>query len=747
MSEPAVVQQEVAAHLFVPLDSSLTDQGLRSFAGIWNRFRQRQGADEPVTAWIPTRIPDHLPDAPLHGSVPVAAVQADKRLDQAIVRRDHEILGLSLLLGAAPGRTWPDLRRRLDELVGPLGPAHLGGVTLLLGKKPDATAGKLELSELGTRDERESMRNLSLLGTVPEDSLLGAWAWSNGDATEMPVFVRYLMHMTSVRHQLAGHSRLADGGSRAFLRPPYGGGGTDRELTGPAEQLRATRHSVERAWDNACRALRVCDPAGDTLVATEVLDDDRNFVGWFTEVLDDELAQVELVRDKQAPDVPERTEQPEEASRAEPSHSAEAPSRTETMPAVRRISSERPVRVLVVADEWFSKEGGLSTFNRHLCIALVAAGADLYVLVEKLSDQERAHAAQHGVRLHNAARPGHIGAETLMRRPDLPGGFEPELVIGHGRVTGPAARQQSEDHFRGSKRLHFLHVEPDQGEWYKLPGEVDVGAHTAARTKREFDLCRGALRTVPVGARLENALLRERHARRHEALGPPLRIYPGFDTGTPVTGPPPPEAVPQILLMGRLDVAGGKGLDIACRALGKAVPERSHPGRWELVARGVPEGESHAFRTMAEKWIDNPAVHVIPRPYSSDPQEVIDDVARASLVLMPSRAESFGLVGLEAITAGVPVLVSSRSGLGMLLTETLPPDQVERMVMDVGATAREVKNDVTRWARAISNMMWSVSGAFQQAAEVRKTMADRVTWHAAATKLLDCARESAPPTD
>lgn len=735
MSEPAVLRQEVAAHLFVPLDSSLTAQGLRSFTEIWSRFRQRQGADEPVTAWIPTRIPDNLPDAPLYGSVPVAAVQADKRLDQAIVRRDPRILALSMLLGAAPGRSWPDLRRRLDELVGPLGPAHLGGVTLLLGKAPDGAAGRLELSEPGARDERESMRRLSLLSGVQEDTLLGAWAWSDGTTVEMPPFVRYLMHMTSVRHQLASHVRLADGGSRAFLRPSYGGG-TDRELTDPAEQLRATRHSVERSWDNACRALRACDPAGDTLVGAEVLDDDRDFVSWFTEVLDDKLAHLELIRDKEAPDVPER---PEPALR-------EGIPLPETVPDVRPAPSDRPVRVLVVADEWFSGNGGLSTFNRQLCIALVAAGADLYVLVEKQTDRERAHAAEFGVRLHDATRPGHSGPEALMRRPDLPGGFEPELVIGHGRVTGPAARQQSEDHFPRSKRLHFLHVEPDQVEWYKLLGEVDVGVRAAERTKREFDLCRGAHRTVPVGARLENALVGERRLRSQEDLGAPLRIYPGFDTGIPVTGPPPRGTTPRILLMGRLDVAAGKGLDIACRALGLAVPERSGSGRWELVTQGVPEGESAKLRTMAEKWIDNPAVHVLPRPYSSDPQAVIDEVARASLVVMPSRAESFGLVGLEAITAGVPVLVSSGSGLGMLLADTLPSDEVERMTVDVGATALEVEKDVNRWARAISNVMWNVPAAFQQAAEVRKTMADRVTWRAAATKLLDCARESAPPT-
>ena len=41
----------------------------------------------------------------------------------------------------------------------------------------------------------------------------------------------------------------------------------------------------------------------------------------------------------------------------------------------------------------------------------------------------------------------------------------------------------------------------------------------------------------------------------------------------------------------------------------------------------------------------------------------------ADLIVMPSRSEGFGLVALEAISAGVPVLVSSESGLAKALKE------------------------------------------------------------------------------
>lgn len=128
-----------------------------------------------------------------------------------------------------------------------------------------------------------------------------------------------------------------------------------------------------------------------------------------------------------------------------------------------------------------------------------------------------------------------------MRRPRLPKGWEPDLVVGHGRVSGPAARTQAEDHFPGVKRLQILHVEPDQAEWHRTTHpDGDVGAVVDERTALEVDLCRGAWRTGVVGPRLESALVRQRWVPGFDDLGAPLRLDPGFDAVLTVQGAPPP---------------------------------------------------------------------------------------------------------------------------------------------------------------------------------------------------------------
>ena len=724
------LEQEVVAHLFLDL-SAPPGEWQASAHDVWDRFRRLQHADRPTSAAWPTRLPSVLPQAPLHGSVPVACVQDEEGLDQAIARRDHGTLVLSLLLGAGQGRTWSGLEARLEDVLGACGAAHLGTAVVLLGKTAGDSPDGLDLSEQGPLDDTRPLRRLLLLGRTGQDALLSSWAWSEDGAMEIPPFVRYLMHMAAIRYQLRVHLRLdgdpargASGPRFVIRRATYGGAVGELVLDGPGDTLRALRHTVDGSWENAGQALgHAGRTRGGRLSTSGVLDDDRAFVAWFARSLEDDVESTEI-------------------GRGRPYASTSAPDTTSQQhrtPQAASADAHDPVRILSVADEWFPAHGGVSTFNRQLCIALAAAGAEVRVLVHASSAQEQRDAKESDVHLLDTAQPGLSIGEALMCRPDLPPGFRPDLVIGHGRVTGPAARVQARDHFPGSRRLHFLHVEPDQAEWHRPERTDDAGARAQARTELEFELGRQALRVMPVGPRLEARLLRERRLPGYEDLPQSVRIDPGFDGG-PAAALTPPDGIPQILVMGRLEDAHIKGLDIACRALGRAVPAGSRPGDWELLVRGAPPEQSADLRTRADRWIRNPAVDVTVRPFSPEPFRIRQDVARASLVLMPSRAEAFGLVGLEAVVAGVPVLVSSRSGLGKLLCESLPSEVWRQVVVDVDGGEDRAKADASRWGTAIGAVMFDRPGAFLRAARLQEAMAGRVTWSAAAARVLQCAR-------
>lgn len=395
--------------------------------------------------------------------------------------------------------------------------------------------------------------------------------------------------------------------------------------------------------------------------------------------------------------------------------------------------------VLAVATEWSSAFGGLSTLNRNLCQAFAGAGAVVYCVVLTATEQEMAEARGAGVELLASARiPGAEPSTQLTRRPRMPDGVVPDLVVGHSRITGPAAHALVGDFFPDAKRLHFVHMAPDEIEWHKTDRLDEAAQRAEERTDVERSLGETAHRVVAVGPRLHSRFLNE----LQDVLVPPLRLDPGFDTGDCVPRTPPEGLPLKVLLVGRTEDARIKGVDLAARACATVASWRRRAGldRISLFVRGAPVDGADEQRAQIAEWADNPDLEVIVRTYATQQDRLTADIRRASLVVMPSRSEGFGLVGLEAITHGVPTLVSASSGLAELLTEVLDREVVGRVVVPMSGYDEE---DAESWARAIDATLRDRTAAFRRAAELRAVLAERVTWKAAAELLLEEARETA----
>lgn len=415
---------------------------------------------------------------------------------------------------------------------------------------------------------------------------------------------------------------------------------------------------------------------------------------------------------------------------------APAPS-GQAVPVPGRASRRGRARILAVATEWMSGRGGISTLNRNLCIALSRAGAEVYCIVpaapETNLDTDIARAREHGVTLVKAPiSPGRSGREALMGKPRLPEGVLPDIIIGHGRVTGPEARALAEGYYPAARRFHIVHVVPDEVEWWKPDQQNDKALIAAEDTRAEMESARTAALVVAVGPRLFQRLSRD--LAGHSEMPALLQLIPGFDrldeTGTAGWKPPPGNPL-QILMTGRMGDLLVKGVDLAAQAIGLAM---KWSGREvELLLRGVPEGEGGRIRDMVHNWAGDRSLLVAPRPFTTDSEQLYWDLRRATLLLLPSRAESFGLAALEAITLGTPALVSKRSGLGLLLQEKLPSEESGRVVVPINYNDSE---DVPWWGHAISTVLSNTEAAFDTAARIHQVMSRRYTWEMAANSLL-----------
>lgn len=402
-------------------------------------------------------------------------------------------------------------------------------------------------------------------------------------------------------------------------------------------------------------------------------------------------------------------------------------------PSSTMIQGAPTPRILAVGTEWHSGHGGLSTFNRQLCCALADAGADVVCLTLEASAEDRSGAKARGVTLVKATRtPGLSDQTVLMRIPAELGGFVPDFIVGHGRVTGPAASVLAEDRFPESRRLHFVHMAPDEIEWYKLDRSDDAGLRAEERTQVELDLGRKAHRVIAVGPRLHDRYSRDLSA--YDGVPPPVRFDPGFDLEGTGERHPPPGAPWKLLVLGRAEDHRLKGLDIAASALGRCASRRdvTLPGL-EMFVRGAAPDTAGELHGMLRDWSGFPGLSVVVRPFTTASESIETDLRTSSLVLMPSRTEGFGLVGLEAITIGSPVLLSNASGIGQLLRQALTSEEAGRSVVRV---TQDDKADSEAWSREIDGMLRDREAAFSRAWQLKISLGSKFTWKTSVNAML-----------
>ncbi|MEV6011444.1 glycosyltransferase [Streptomyces sp. NPDC051976] len=390
---------------------------------------------------------------------------------------------------------------------------------------------------------------------------------------------------------------------------------------------------------------------------------------------------------------------------------------------------------LVVATEWGSAHGGLSTFNQRLCVALAAEGVRVFCMVLEATGDEREEAAGQGVTLlHRPQVVGEGAHSRLSRLPEELRGVTLDMVIGHGRITGYPASVLAEDYFGDPKpkRLHFVHMDPDEIEWHKPDGDNDAVETAEHRKRIEVQLGRTAHRMVAVGPRLHDTYTSAMPRRTDRD---PLRFDPGFDMADPSPRKIPGGSPVSVLVMGRMEDAHLKGVDLAARACGIVAGWRKEKNlrRIELVVRGLPKDDATAQVARLREWAGSPLLSILPRHYTTDAETLADDMERASLLLMPSRGEGFGLAGLEAIVAGTPALISDVSGLGELLRKRLTPERAAQVLVPV---TNDFDHDVKEWARAIDRMLLGIEAEFPAAQRMREGLAATHTWAASADALL-----------
>ena len=166
-----------------------------------------------------------------------------------------------------------------------------------------------------------------------------------------------------------------------------------------------------------------------------------------------------------------------------------------------------------------------------------------------------------------------------------------------------------------------------------------------------------------------------------------------------------------VVFAGRCDAVQKGAHEAALVVRGVARPVR-------LIVNGAPPETVRAARRLLSR-VAGRAVEV--RPYTSDKQVQREEIRAADVVLVTSREENAGLTALDAIVAGVPVLVPDTCGVGRFLVESgrFDPRLTEHTVI------RHVDGEappLERWTEELVAVLDDPDTARRRAAELREAL-------------------------
>lgn len=401
-----------------------------------------------------------------------------------------------------------------------------------------------------------------------------------------------------------------------------------------------------------------------------------------------------------------------------------------------------PKRIVAMATEWSSAHGGISTLNRELCSALADLGHQVQCVVLRATDAELASAAASGVTLIVSPERTQIldRDRLLLLRSHHFGPEAPEVVIGHDHITGPQAASLAED--LGVPYVHMLHTVPDVAEFHKTKGGGANLLRGAYKQSDQNALAAKAALVVAVGPRIrDNAITNLGDA------APVYMMVPGLNPVLIKRPQAKPALQLRCLLAGRMEDALLKGAKLGCQAVKKVATEYDWAGSDpKLTLRGFDNIKAEEEFAPIGKLADY-AAHLRLEPYTDVEADIHNDLRTASVVLMPSKVEGFGLAAFEAIAAGVPVIMALDSGIGRYLIEAhkaglIDAETVQTYLADV---AGEDQTIVASWSTKIHHLLADRDGAFARAEALRVALAKELTWNSAA-RLLTLRLEEALDT-
>ena len=369
----------------------------------------------------------------------------------------------------------------------------------------------------------------------------------------------------------------------------------------------------------------------------------------------------------------------------------------------------------MLSREWRSStDGDLSTINRELAIQLAKhSNVEVSVFLPECNEEDRNDAAHHHVQLVKAKKV--IGWNPVDWLINVPDGHVMDCVVGHGVNLGKQVQFIRKHHH--CKWVQVVHSAPEELGMYK---SIPQGGQ---QQEAEVELCNMADQIIAIGPKLADAY--KHYLRRSKKDKNVFDLTPSiFSEFLNVEQATKEGSTFSVLVIGSGDSSEDfilKGFDVAAQAVAE-LKDKSY----KLKFVGAPRGkEDEIADKLLQHGIDRN--QLIVRSFSDSREVLANLFCESDLAIMPSKTEGFGVSALEALSAGLPVLISGNSGLGEALKEV---PQGPQFVVD--------SEDPKEWAKKIKEVQQTKRELrLSQARLLRENYQEKYSWEKPIRRLVE----------
>ncbi|MEE0431882.1 MAG: glycosyltransferase [Lachnospiraceae bacterium] len=320
-----------------------------------------------------------------------------------------------------------------------------------------------------------------------------------------------------------------------------------------------------------------------------------------------------------------------------------------------------------IIDDWGYSKGGINVFNKLLCEAMSRlAHSKVVCVVQNVSADKERQTTENGIEILYISKENNNEKIIAKKIMNITCKDSKIIFVGHDVQTGEMAIK-CKKRFLNSKCIIIHHMA--YAEYYPILNmDYEV---SEAKENLQREILQQADMVFTNGATLEKSA--------QDIVGdevPVFRIYPGVSEVEPRKNI---NNTFKVVTFGRIEQ--GKGLKknntiiketyLALAAWADFTKKYCREEETIMKIYGKNGDDNSVDKEMEEllKQYSDKVYAVSIVPYMENRKQLLTKLSEFSLCLVLSLREGFGLTALEAVSAGVPLIVSKRSGFYKSLEE------------------------------------------------------------------------------